>query len=84
MLYVEYAHLGLAKSRTEYKAVLNPKVQVIAEKTGHVYTHTYLVWTERGRKFIHDLAKRMWDLAEYERLKTRIRVKYFNKVQMPC
>ena len=84
MLYAEYAHLGLAKSRTEYKAVLNPKVQVIGEKTGHVYTHTYLVWTERGRKFIHDLAKRMWDLAEYERLKFKVRVKCFNKVQMPC
>lgn len=80
MLYAEYAHMGLAKSRTEYNAVLNPKVQVIAEKTGHVYTHTYLVWTERGRKFIHDLAKRMWDLAEYERLKSRFRVKCFNKV----
>ena len=80
MLYAEYAHMGLAKSRTEYNAVLNPKVQVIAEKTGHVYTHTYLVWTERGRKFIHDLAKRMWDLAEYERLKFKVKVKCFNKV----
>lgn len=84
MLYAEYAHMGLAKSRTEYKAVLNPQVQVIAEKTGRVYTHTYLVWTERGRKFIHDLAKRMWDLAEYERLKFKVKVKCFDKVQMPC
>ena len=33
-------------------------------KVGRVYTHTYLVWTERGRKFIHDLARRMWKLAE--------------------
>ena len=23
------------------------------EKMGRAYTHTYLVWTERGRKFIH-------------------------------
>ena len=25
---------------------------------------TYLVWTERGRKFIHDLAQRYWALSE--------------------
>ena len=53
-------------------------------KLGQVYTHTYLVWTERGRKFIHDLAKRMWDLAEYERLKFKVKVMCFNKVQTPC
>ena len=31
---------------------------------GRAYTHTYLVWTERGRKFIHDLAQRYWELIE--------------------
>ena len=70
MLYAEYAHMGLAKSRTKSGV----------KTLDLLYTHTYLVWTERGRKFIHDLAKRMWDVAEFERLKTRFRVKCFNKV----
>ena len=73
MLYADYAHMGLAKSRTHFKAVMEPRhrnaVQMVAGdeqmcKVGRVYTHTYLVWTERGRKFIHDLAHRMWKLAE--------------------
>ena len=74
MLYAEYAHMGLAKSRTKSGV----------KTLDLLYTHTYLVWTERGRKFIHDLAKRMWDLAEYERLKFKVKVKCFNKVQTPC
>ena len=45
MLYVDYARLGLAKSRT-HKHVL---------KHGMVITEIYLVWTERGREFIHRL-----------------------------
>ena len=45
MLYAEYARLGLAKSRT-HKRVL---------KHGMVLTEMYLVWTERGRDFIHRL-----------------------------
>ena len=74
MLYAEYAHMGLAKSRTKSGV----------KTLDLLYTHTYLVWTERGRKFIHDLAKRMWDLAEYERLKFKVKVKCFSKVQTPC
>ena len=85
MLYAEYAHMGLAKSRTK-SGVKTLDLQVPigdaerSMKLGQVYTRTYLVWTERGRKFIHDLAKRMWDLAEYERLKFKVKVKCFNKV----
>ena len=74
MLYAEYAHMGLAKSRTKSGV----------KTLDLLYTHTYLVWTERGRKFIHDLAKRMWDLAEYKRLKFKVKVMCFNKVQTPC
>ena len=74
MLYAEYAHMGLAKSRTKSGV----------KTLDLLYTHTYLVWTERGRKFIHDLAKKMWDLAEFERLKFKVKVKCFNKVQTPC
>jgi prophage antirepressor-like protein len=45
MLYAEYARQGFAKSRTR-KHVL---------KDGIVLTEMYLVWTERGRAFIHQL-----------------------------
>ena len=45
MLYAAYARMGLAKSRT-HKRVL---------KHGMVMTEMYLVWTERGRDFIHRL-----------------------------
>ena len=45
MLYADYARMGLAKSRTS-KHVL---------KHGMVMTEVYLVWTERGRSFIHQL-----------------------------
>ena len=64
LLYADYAHLGLAKSRTRYSAFLDPKSDGRQEKMGRAYTHTYLVWTERGRKFIHDLAHRYWELIE--------------------
>ena len=64
MLYAEYAHMGLAKSRTRYNAFLDPKCDGIQAKMGKAVTHTYLVWTEKGRKFIHDLAHRFWELAE--------------------
>ena len=64
LLYADYAHMGLAKSRTRYSAFLNPKSDGRQEKMGRTYTHTYLVWTERGRKFIHDLAHRYWELCE--------------------
>ena len=45
MLYAEFARQGFAKSRT-HKRVL---------KHGMVLTEMYLVWTERGREFIHRL-----------------------------
>ena len=69
MLYAEYAHMGLAKSRTRYNAFLNPKCDGRKEKKGKAVTHTYLVWTEKGRKFIHDLAHRFWELAELYEVK---------------
>ena len=69
MLYAEYAHMGLAKSRTRYNAFLDPKCDGRKEKMGKAVTHTYLVWTERGRKFIHDLAHRFWELAELYEVK---------------
>ena len=64
LLYADYAHMGLAKSRTRYSTFLDPKSDGRQEKMGRAYTHTYLVWTERGRKFIHDLAQRYWELCE--------------------
>ena len=45
MLYAEFARQGFAKSRT-HKRIL---------KHGMVLTEMYLVWTERGREFIHRL-----------------------------
>ena len=69
MLYAEYAQMGLAKSRTRYNAFLDPKCDGRKEKMGKAVTHTYLVWTEKGRKFIHDLAHRFWELAELYEVK---------------
>ena len=69
MLYAGYAHMGLAKSRTRYNAFLDPKCDGRKEKMGKAVTHTYLVWTEKGRKFIHDLAHRFWELAELYEVK---------------
>ena len=69
MLYAEYAHMGLAKSRTRYNAFREPKCDGRKEKMGKAVTHTYLVWTEKGRKFIHDLAHRFWELAELYEVK---------------
>ena len=69
MLYAEYAHMGLAKSRTRYNAFLDPKCDGRKEKMGKAVTHTYLVWTEKGRKFIHGLAHRFWELAELYEVK---------------
>ena len=45
MLYAEYARQGFAKSRTRTHTVVD----------GTVLTEVYLVWTERGRDFIHRL-----------------------------
>ena len=70
LLYAEYAHMGLAKSRTRYQAFLDPNCDGRKEKMGKAVTHTYLVWTEKGRKFIHDLAHRYWELAEMYEVKS--------------
>ena len=69
MLYAEYAHKGLAKSRTHFKSYMAPASDGRSEKVGKVNTRTYLVWTEKGRKFIHDLAHRFWELAELYEVK---------------
>ena len=45
MLYADYARMGLAKSRTNTHTT----------SSGVVLTEVYLVWTERGREFIHQL-----------------------------
>ena len=69
MLYAEYAHMGLAKSRTKYRAFMTPAGDGTKRKVGKVVTSTYLVWTEKGRKFVHDLVKRYWELAEMYEVK---------------
>ena len=69
MLYAEYAHMGLAKSRTKYRAFMAPAGDGTKREVGRVVTSTYLVWTEKGRKFIHDLAHRFWELAELYEVK---------------
>ena len=45
MLYADYAREGLAKSRTHMRR----------SKMGMVSTETYLVWTEKGRKFLYEI-----------------------------
>ena len=45
LLYANYARQGLAKNRTFSRE----------GKDGTLHTRTYLVWTERGRDFIHQL-----------------------------
>ena len=69
MLYADYAHMGLAKSRTKYRAFMAPAGDGTKRKVGKVLTSTYLVWTEKGRKFIHDLVHRFWELAEMYEVK---------------
>ena len=69
MLYAEYAHMGLAKSRTQYRSFMVPAGDGTKRKVGRVVTNTYLVWTEKGRKFIHDLVHRFWELAEMYEVK---------------
>ena len=56
LLYAHYAHQGLAKSRTRYGTELVYGVGMSAAEEGsRVKTQMYLVWTEKGRRFIHDL-----------------------------
>jgi len=45
LLYADYARQGLAKNRTFSRET----------NDGTLHTRTYLVWTERGRDFIHRL-----------------------------
>ena len=45
MLYAEFARQGLAKNRTFSREASD----------GTLHTRTYLVWTEKGRDFIHQL-----------------------------
>ena len=49
LLYADYARLGYAQSRTLR----------IRFSNGRVKTHHYLVWTERGRYFIHRLVQKV-------------------------
>ena len=48
MLYAPFARLGLAKNRTAEKDMEDGSVKVF---------RPYLVWTEKGRIFIHNLLK---------------------------
>jgi phage antirepressor YoqD-like protein len=48
MLYAPYARRGLATCRTHTHRDL----------FGTVHTHTYLVWTEKGKKFINEHIKK--------------------------
>ena len=44
MLYADYARKGYARSRTHSHY----------DNEGDMHTRTYLVWTEKGKQFIHD------------------------------
>ena len=48
MLYGDLAREGLAKSRTHCKR----------NRLGIRHTYRYLVWTEKGRKFLHEIVKK--------------------------
>ena len=45
MLYADYARMGYAKSRTHGRR----------NRLGQWHTQRYLVWTEEGRRFLHDV-----------------------------
>jgi len=47
LLYADYAREGFARNRTH----------TFRDLFGDLHTRTYLVWTERGRRFIHDIEK---------------------------
>lgn len=47
MLYGDYARMGLAKTRTHSHR----------NRMGMVQTQRYPVWTEEGRKFLHEIVK---------------------------
>ena len=48
MLYADYARMALAKTRTHGRR----------DRMGVWHTERYLVWTEEGRKFLHEIFKR--------------------------
>ena len=50
-------------------AIQGQNVVALERQVGRVVTSTYLVWTEKGRKFIHDLVHRFWELAEMYEVK---------------
>ena len=52
MLYAKYADKGLAAYRTHSHRDL----------FGSMRTNIYLVWTERGRKFIHEVIDDDYDV----------------------
>ena len=47
MLYADYARMALAKTRTHGRR----------DRMGVWHTERYLVWTEEGRKFLHEMFK---------------------------
>ena len=47
MLYADYARLGYARPRTDWRK----------GRDGRTHTDVRLVWTERGRQFIHGVVK---------------------------
>ena len=47
LLYADYARRGYARSRTHS----------FCDADGELHTRTYLVWTERGRRFIHRICR---------------------------
>ena len=47
LLYADYARKGLAKNRSH----------AYHNTDGELQTKTYLVWTERGKRFIHEIIK---------------------------
>lgn len=56
MLYADLAHEGLAKSRTHFDMGSRSNACSLSlDGSARICTHTYLVWTEKGRKFLHDL-----------------------------
>ncbi|MBO5794197.1 MAG: phage antirepressor KilAC domain-containing protein [Bacteroidaceae bacterium] len=56
MLYSKYAGMGLAQNRTH----------PYSGSKGSVRTQTQMVWTEKGRLFIHNLIKRLRQQATYD------------------
>lgn len=56
MLYADYARKGYAKNRTHS----------YHDGAGDVHTHTYLVWTESGRQFLHEFISFHASMNDYQ------------------